>query len=1049
MKSKLIPIVLTCVCASLARAQFNPVQLTPGSYTENIVVGANVVQDSSDTINVTAGNGVGLGDFTFFEQGLYSRPGTLGGNIGVPLHSSIFTDINNANIQFQMPPDYSDTNNDGNELMIDSATFPSGTLAFSTPTTATNLAILCTSGGGSITVNYTVTHSDTTTETGTLTVADWFTGGSTVAWGANGRIAQNGGYGNINTSAVNNNPPYLYALNIAVSGASPIVSIAFNWSSGTGHGNFYAVSGNAAGALWSPIPLDPSSFLVSGSPILGIVPAAIPFPVTATMDQGTNLVFNGNLATWYEQGYDRALSSSGLPPSGSTLTSASQPTHIYQMGNYSTNNAILIDTNHLKANIVLAPPSNTSNYTALAFLTAGGNEGAGNIMTNIAVIQRQDGVNETNLFFGYDWFDQNYPGAIAFRANGRVNLANRTLNAIGSPNFPFLFESYFLLNDTNSPVTNIVVLYKSAPNASATTYIMAVRAASGGVPPVVSTGPVPPTQTVFPGTNATFAVGLTGTQPIGGYWEVENNGVYSPLTDGPDANGSTIIGSHTLTLTISNVFRADGTNYQFIATNAFGSATSPVGTLIVSPQTISISPANPVFYTGNNFPLTAVLSPGPAVSLQWYSIDTSMTSNSIPGANGVTYTIQNATTALNGYTYGVIAQNIYGTNIASVVVAVSNSAAFLAADLSPTNAEAYVGAPVTFAVNARGNSPIMYQWLTNGVVVGGASTSSYTLATPCGTNTIQAAVSNSLNSGWVYTSTAVLKGDATPASITFNGNGTGWQTNTAGAGNVGIIANNALTLTDGGGGEASSAFYNTAQFIAGDWTASYTYNSHGGAADGTCFVLQNGTNAMALGGGGGQLGYTGIGNSLAFQINLYNGNNETPGINLATNGNTGIYYSMGTNVDVNGTNDINVKLVWNHTSGILSATLTDAVTGGSYSTNYALGTLIPPLGGNLAYVGFCGGDGGATSLQTVSNFVFSAVLPPVALSVSPVVNNSFVLSWPAADPNYVLQMSPSLSSPSWSAGPVPVNNNGTNQVTINVTSGGGVQFYRLLRIVCQ
>lgn len=1020
---KFTSIVLTCLCASLARADFNPVALTQSSYTFNIVVPASTVQGLPYCINVTAGNGVGLGDNTLYEQGLYARPGQVGGNSGIPVHNTVFTSINNANMTFLMPPDYTVNN----ELMIDS-TFTSGTLTFSTPTTATNLAILCFGGGGALTVNYTVTHSDTSTETGVLNLLDWFSGGATVAWGSNGRIADNGGYNNFNSSAVNNNPPFLYANTITVSGASPVVSIEFDTPSGN-HGNFYAVSGNASGATWSPIPLAPSSFNV-----MGTVPAAIPFPVNATMDQGTNLNNNGNLATWFEQGFVRSVPGAGLPPSGSMFDSLSQPTHHYQLGNYSTNNAILIDTNHQIANIAPASPASFSSF---AFLTAGGNVG-GTPMTNICVLQHQDGVNETNLFLGFDWFDNNHPGAIAFKAGGRVNLYNRTVNQIGN-NFPYLFETYFVLADTGSPVTNIIVKYDTAPNTVCTTYIMAVSAASGGIPPLVDTGPVPTSQTVFPGTNVTFTVGVTGTEPITGYWQVENGGTYFPLTDGVDANGSTISGSQTFTLSISNVFPADGTNYQFVAQNAFGTNVSPTGTLIVSPQTISITPANPAVFTGNNITLSAVLSPGPGVSLQWFFIDNSAVSNVIVGATNDSYTISNADPSLNGFTYGVIASNVYGTNEASVVLSASDSAAFLVGDLSPAAAEAYVGASVAYAVNAQGNAPIYYQWIVNGTNVNGSNTNPYTLITPCGTTSVQVEFSNALSGGAFITSSQVtLQGDPNPTNITFNVNGAGWQTN----GSVPQITNNVLVLTDGNGNEASSAFNMLAEYVGGAWTASFIYNSHGGAADGTAFVLQT-TNATALGLPGGDLGYTGIpGNSLAFQINLYPGNGETPGIAMATNGGSHVYQSAAP-VNTASTNDINVSLSWSN--GVLSATLTDAGTLATYSTNYPVGPLSALLGGNLAYVGFTGSDGGAVSIQTVRNFQFHTVLPPVHLVTSPMTGHSLVLSWPNVDPYYVLMTSPSLTSP-FVSGPTPTVVNGTNQVTVDVT-GSPQQFYRLQRVV--
>lgn len=1019
---------MTCLCVGLARADFNPVTLTPSSYTLNIVVPKETTEGLPYCINVTAGNGTGLGDNTYYEQGLRARPGQVGANSGIPPHNTIFTNINNANMLFVMPPDYTANNT----LMIDSV-FPAGTLTFTTPTTATNLAILCCGGGGTVSVGYTVTHSDASTETGTLSLLDWFTGGGTVAWGANGRVTSGGGYNNYNASTTNNNPPYLYALTIPVSGASPVASVALTYNSGQ-HGNFFSVSGNNTGT-WAPIALDPSTFNVKG-----IVPAAIPFPVTGTMDQGTNLNFNGNLATWFERGFVRSVALAGLPDG--TFDSYSQPTHHYQFADFHGNNAILIDTNHQSANISLATPSA---YSALSFLTAGGNEGAPNIMSNICVIQHLNGLNETNNFLAYDWFDQRHNGSIALQVNGRVNMAARSVNNVGNQGLPYMFETYFLLADVNSPVTNIYVQYFTAPNANATTFIMAISGATGGIPAVVDAGPTPPSQTVTPGTNVTFNVHVTGTPPVGGHWEVDSGGGnFVPLTDGLDSNGSVISGSQTFTLSISNVQVADGTNYQFVASNTYGNNTSPTATLIVNPEIVTITPASPSTYPGNTFTFNAQVTAGPPLSYQWFVIDTSSVSNIIANETNLSYTINNTTLAMSGNTYGMVAWNAYGTNSASVQLQVGDSAAFLAGDLAPVSAEAYSGAKVTYAVNAQGNGPITYQWLTNGVVVAGLNSNKLSLSTPCGTTMIQVGFSNALSGGAMVNSSIVqLIGDPNPVTLTFNTNGIAWQTN----GSVPNITNNVLVLTDGGGGEATSAFYTNAQYVGGTWNASFIYNSHGGGADGAAFILQT-TNPAAVGGGGGQLGYNGIaGNSLAFEINLYNGNNQTIGIAIVTNGLTGTYQATSTNVNVAGTNDILVNLDWN--AGVLTAKLTDQKTLLSYTTNYTAGPITGVLGGNVAYIGFSGADGGISSVQTVKNFQFHSVLPAVNLKVSPMVGNSFVVSWPAADPTYVLQTNTSLTTPNWGNAPAPTTVNGTNQVTVNITPGNNTVFYRLLRVTCQ
>ncbi|HWD91957.1 MAG TPA: hypothetical protein VG938_06370 [Verrucomicrobiae bacterium] len=1030
MKSKLLLTLLTCACVSLARADFNPVAITPSSFTLDIVVPATTTPGLPDCINVTAGGGSGKGDTTFFEEGVYIR--TNLSNQGIPPHNSVFTNINNANMKFVMPPDYLVNNT----MMID-ATFTSGTMTLLTPTTATNLAILATSGGGSCTVHYIVTHADASTESGTLSLPDWFAGGALVAWGANGRVGPGGGLNAINTSTTNNNPPYLYGLPLTVSGASPVTSVEFDTASGN-HANILAISANSTG-VWVPAPLTADSFNVKM-----IEPATIPllpFPVTGTMDRGVNLNSGNGMNTWFEQGFFRTLPSSGLPAGSAPFNSVSQPTHHYQFASYTGNNAILIDTNHQTANIGFVTPSA---YKGLAFLTAGGGEGAGNVMTNVCIIQHDDGVNETNVFLGFDWFDTGQGGSLAYQANGRVDMSCRAVNSYTDARlFPFLFESYFLLSDTTGAVTNVIVKYGTAPNNSCTTYVMAISGTTEGVPAVVTSGPNPSSQTVVPGSNVKFTVAVNGNPPITGVWEVQSivDGSFNPLTDGVDANGSTISGSSTFTLSISNVFVADGTNYEFVAHNAFGDNTSPIGQLIVTPETVTVTPVNPSVSTHNDVPLTATVTAGPAVQYQWWVMDLSANSNIIANATNANYTVPNISLAQSGFTYGVTVWNIYGTNSASTLITVNDNPAALSGDLSPTNAEAYAGAQVTYGVNVSGNSPIYYQWSTNGVIVTGLNSNRLTLSTPCGLTTIQVSFSNALSGGVMANSTAVqLQGDGNPLNLGFNTSGTGWQTN----GTLAGITNNTLLLTDGNGGETSSAFYTVAQYVGGAWNASYIYNSHGGGADGTAFVLQT-TNPAAIGGGGGQLGYTGIGGgSLAYEFNIYNGG--TIGGTLASNGASGTYQSLAP-VDITTTNDILVNLSWN--TGVLSVTLTDQKTLAKFSTNYNVGSLSALLGGNLAYIGFTGADGGVSSTQTVKNFQFHSVLPSVKLSVAGASGGSFNITWPSADPSYVLQTNSSLTNTTgWSATAAPVTSNGTNTMTVNPNSGSPQLFYRLLRVTC-
>jgi len=666
MKAKLLSLTLTLALAGAARADFNPVPLTPGSYTYDVVIASNAVQINPQVypyyfITATTGSGTDLfGDDTYFEQGYYARAGTSGGIFGVPVHNSTFTDLNNPNCVFLMPPTYL-TNN---TLQVDSIN-TTGTFTLTVPTNVTSLALL-SGGAGQGDITYSVNHQTGSPETGILTLQDWYSGATEIAWGTDGRVDVFNDF-DINDYSLTDNSgvPYLYAYYITgISSASPVCSITITWST-VNEGNFWAVSGSSDGTTYAPIP-------VTGFNQICIVPAPIPYPITATMDNGADLT-GGNYNTWYEQGFDTNDPTTGLPPSGSTFSSLSQPTHYFQMGNYTTNCAILIDANHVSNNIV---PLNPQPYDGFAFLTAGGNVVSGNQMTNICIVQHLGGINETHIFIGYDWFESSV--APAYIAHGLYNVDfdspynNYGLDDLGTnSSYPELFETYFALSDTVDPVTNIIVLFDTVPASqpNASTFIMAVSATSSPLAPFIG-GPTPTNQNWLVGQVATFTASVGGSFPLTNFWEVEKNGVFVPLTDGPDGHGSYIYGSQTGTLTISNLTLADATNYLLVATNGVGGAIGGPVSLTATPLTIlgqfppaSVSSLSVFTNLPTEFEVIVNGAASAPVAYQWYRGVPQTPANAIPGATNAIYTLSN----LYGVTLSCIVANPLGALTSSPV----------------------------------------------------------------------------------------------------------------------------------------------------------------------------------------------------------------------------------------------------------------------------------------------------------------------------------------------------------------------------------------------
>jgi hypothetical protein len=217
-------------------------------------------------------------------------------------------------------------------------------------------------------------------------------------------------------------------------------------------------------------------------------------------------------------------------------------------------------------------------------------------------------------------------------------------------------------------------------------------------------------------------------------------------------------------------------------------------------------------------------------------------------------------------------------------------------------------------------------------------------------------------------------GFASNAALTANGN----------AAFTGTVAE----LTDGGFDERGSVFTNARVGVT-NFTTTFTMRMHDGTtpmADGLTFVIQ-GNNPQALGGFAGAIGYgafgnPGIPNSIAITFDNTNNFGEGPdSTGVFVNGDTPgvpvdpadtIVDLRSTGIDLQSQHVFQVTLSYNGTT--LTETITDTVTNATFTHAYTVN--IPALvGGNLAYVGFTGGNGFLTEKGDIQTWTYQFTSP--------------------------------------------------------------------------
>ncbi len=197
--------------------------------------------------------------------------------------------------------------------------------------------------------------------------------------------------------------------------------------------------------------------------------------------------------------------------------------------------------------------------------------------------------------------------------------------------------------------------------------------------------------------------------------------------------------------------------------------------------------------------------------------------------------------------------------------------------------------------------------------------------------------------------------------------------------------NDEVTMTVRENSIATSLFFWQQQDISA-FSAQFDYvnvwpdPANNAEADGVAFVIQNDTvtGSFALGANGGAGGYLNIPNSVAVLINIYDGQ-QAPSIKFGGNGSWTSGNISTLPVDVTSGNIIRTTIDYDGETAIISLEERDILNPDSVLNTYetAMDIDIPALTmGNMAYVGFTGGTGGANAEQKIGKFTFTQVTIP-------------------------------------------------------------------------
>jgi hypothetical protein len=303
-----------------------------------------------------------------------------------------------------------------------------------------------------------------------------------------------------------------------------------------------------------------------------------------------------------------------------------------------------------------------------------------------------------------------------------------------------------------SPVSGATAATYTTASASTTdagNYTVTVTNSAGSVTSsaaalIVNTAPAIATQpsavAVQAGGTANFSVSAGGTAPFAYQWRKD---------------GIVIPAATSSTYTISSTASSDAGSYSVVVSNSVGSTTSSAASLTlvatVTAPAITNQPSSASVTAGNAINFSVAASGTSPFTYQWRK-----DGSPISGATAATYTIPSAATTDAG-SYAVTVTNSAGSATSSAAVLTVNvpaQAPTITAQLSATTVIA--GSAASFSVAASGTVPLTYHWRKDGVVINGATSSTYSIASAAATDAGSYTVTVTNSAGSVTSNSAPL-----------------------------------------------------------------------------------------------------------------------------------------------------------------------------------------------------------------------------------------------------------------------------------------------------